>query len=90
MKVTKRQLRRIIKEEKQKLISEAERVSFMHTDLLDELRQIGISDTQILEHILFGGDVPAGPLLEALYTLRERPGRAAPAGAHPNMPEQIR
>ena len=73
MKVTKNQLRRIIKEEKAKLLSEGHPLT-MHYTLLDELRDIGVSDTQILEHILMVADQKS--TLEALYQLREGPGSA--------------
>ena len=75
MKITKRQLRRIIKEEKSKLLNEAHPLA-MHYTLLDELRDVGMSDTQILEHILMVAD--QGSTLEALYQLREGPGSAPP------------
>ena len=73
MKVTKRQLRRIIKEEKAKLLSEGHPLT-MHYTLLDELRDVGMSDTEILEHILQYAEPKS--TLEALYTLREGPGSA--------------
>ena len=73
MKVTKRQLRRIIKEEKAKLLSEGHPLT-MHYTLLDELRDVGMSDTEILEHILKHAEPKS--TLEALYTLREGPGSA--------------
>ena len=73
MKVTKRQLQRIIKEEKAKLLSEGQSLT-MHYTLLDELRDVGMSDTEILEHILRHAEPKS--TLEALYTLREGPGSA--------------
>ena len=73
MKVTKRQLQRIIKEEKAKLLSEGHPLT-MHYTLLDELRDVGMSDTEILEHILSHAEPKS--TLEALYTLREGPGSA--------------
>ena len=75
MKVTKRQLQRIIKEEKAKLLSEGPSLT-MHYTLLDELRDVGMSDTEILEHILRHAERKS--TLEALYTLREGPGSAPP------------
>ena len=56
MKITKRQLKRIIKEEKAKLIKEqygSSRPGRAEADaLLEEFRAMGVSDTQILEYIL--------------------------------------
>ena len=76
MKVTKRQLQRIIKEEKAKLLSEGHIYTNAQNTLLDELRDVGISDTEILEYILMHADPSS--VLEALYTLREGPGSAPP------------
>jgi hypothetical protein len=76
MKVTKRQLRRIIKEEKAKLLSEGHPLTTAQRTLLGELRDGGMSDTEILEYILMRADPES--VLEALYQLREGPGSAPP------------
>ena len=74
MKITKRQLRRIIKEEKAKLLSEGHPLTNAQNTLLDELRDVGMSDTEILEYILMRAEPRS--VLEALYQLREGPGSA--------------
>ena len=56
MKITKRQLRRIIKEEKAKILKEQynSRPGRAEAgDLLEEYRMQGVSDTMILEYIIF-------------------------------------
>ena len=49
MKITKRQLKRIIKEEKSKLLNENRQGAF---HLLDELEMMGISADMLLEYLI--------------------------------------
>ena len=52
MKITKQQLKRIIKEEKAELLNELQGGRDDAFDILEELRAVGVSDTQLLEYIL--------------------------------------
>ena len=52
MKITTQQLKQIIKEEKAKLLNENFSPRSEAFDELEELRNMGISDTAILEYIL--------------------------------------
>ena len=67
MKITKRQLKRIIKEEKTKLLSENRMEA---TTLLDELEMMGVSTEMLLNYLLFNW--MTGPdALEALQDFRD-------------------
>ena len=70
MRITKRQLRRIIKEEKARLISEQGGDRGGAFDILDELRNMGIDDTQILEYII-GNHLPGHLAFEVLSDYRD-------------------
>ena len=52
MKITKRQLRRIIKEEKRKLIKENRGGRNEGLDILDELRMRGIPDSALVDYLV--------------------------------------
>ena len=52
MKITKRQLKRIIKEEKAKLIKEQRGGRREGLDILDELRMMGIPDSTIVDYLV--------------------------------------
>ena len=52
MKITKRQLKRILKEEKAKLIKEQRGGRLEGLDILDELRMMGISDSTIVDYLV--------------------------------------
>jgi len=52
MKITKRQLKRIIKEEKAKLIKEQRGGRREGLDILDELRMMGISDSAMVDYLV--------------------------------------
>jgi hypothetical protein len=52
MKITKRQLRRIIKEEKLKLIKENRGGRNEGLDILDELRMRGIPDSTLVDYLV--------------------------------------
>ena len=56
MKITKRQLKRIIKEEKAKLVKEQASQQRLGRreglDILDELRMMGISDSMLVDYLV--------------------------------------
>ncbi len=52
MKITKRQLKRIIKEEKAKLIKEQRGGRREGLNILDELRMMGISDSMLVDYLV--------------------------------------
>ena len=64
MKITKRQLRRIIKEEKTKLLNENRQEAFA---ILEELEMMGISSDMLLEYLI--GNWMTGP--DALQALQD-------------------
>ncbi len=67
MKITKRQLKRIIKEEKTKLLSENRMEA---TTLLDELEMMGVSNEMLLNYLLFNW-MSGADALEALQDFRD-------------------
>lgn len=64
MKITKRQLKRIIKEEKTKLLNENRQEAFA---ILEELEMMGISSDMLLEYLI--GNWMTGP--DALQALQD-------------------
>ena len=67
MKVNKRQLRKIIKEEKAKLLNENRQAAFA---ILDELEMMGVS-AEMLVNYLVGNWMPAHDALEALQNFKD-------------------
>ena len=67
MKITKRQLKQIIKEEKTKLLNENRQAAFV---LLDELGMMGIS-AEVLVDYLIGNWMSGADALEALQDFRQ-------------------
>jgi len=67
MKVNKRQLRKIIKEEKAKLLNENRQAAFA---LLDELEMMGIS-AEMLVNYLVGNWMSGADALEALQNFKD-------------------
>ena len=67
MKITKKQLRKIIKEEKTKLLSENRMEA---TTLLDELEMMGVSTEMLLNYVLFNW-MSGADALEALQDFRD-------------------
>jgi hypothetical protein len=65
MKITKRQLRRIIKEEKQKILTEQSRESLEGT-LIGELAGL-LADLQGVKHELYGLTDPDGAEMGSVY-----------------------
>ena len=52
MKITKRQLRRIIREEKARLVKEQRGGRREGLDILDELRMMGIPDSVLVDYLV--------------------------------------
>lgn len=52
MKITKRQLRRIIREEKANLIKEQSGGRTEALDILDELRMMGVPDSKLVDYLV--------------------------------------
>ena len=52
MKISKRQLRKIIKEEKAKLVKEQRAGRREGLDILEELRMIGVRDWQLMDYLV--------------------------------------
>ena len=70
MRITKRQLRRIIREEKATLLSEQAGDRSGAFDVLDELRGAGISDEQIIDYII-GNHLPGATAFEVMNDARD-------------------
>ncbi len=70
MRITKRQLRRIIKEEKARLISELAGDRAGAFDILDELRDTGVPDEQIVDYII-GNHLPGATAFEVMNDARD-------------------
>ena len=66
MKITKRQLKQIIKEEKTKLLNENRMEA---TTLLDELEMMGVSTEMLLNYVLFNW-MSGADALQALQDFR--------------------
>tara|TARA_R100000808_G_scaffold24984_2_gene60201 strand:+ start:4112 stop:4324 length:213 start_codon:yes stop_codon:yes gene_type:complete len=62
MKITKRQLKRIIKEEKSKLLNENRQAAFA---ILEELEMMGVSAEQLVNYLV-GNWMTGADALEAL------------------------
>jgi len=67
MKVNKRQLRKIIKEEKAKLLNENRQAAFA---ILDELEMMGVS-AEMLVNYLVGNWMSGADALEALQNFKD-------------------
>ena len=70
MKITKRQLRRIIKEEKAKLIMEQAGGRSEAFELLDELEMMGIGTDTILNYLI-GNHMSGADAFQALSDFKE-------------------
>ena len=70
MKITKRQLRRIIKEEKAKLIKEQAGSRSEAFELLDELKMMGIGTDTILNYLI-GDHMSGADAFQALSDFKE-------------------
>ena len=67
MKITKRQLKRIIKEEKTKLLNENRQEAFA---ILEELEMMGISSDMLLEYLI-GNWMTGADALQALQDFKD-------------------
>ena len=67
MRISKRQLRRIIKEEKARLLSENRNEAFV---ILDELRAMGIPDETLLDYLV-GNWMPGHDAYQAMVDFQE-------------------
>ncbi len=70
MKITKRQLKRIIKEEKAKLIKEQTGGRREAYDLLEELQMMGIDSGTILDYLI-GNHMSGNDAFQALSDFKE-------------------
>ena len=70
MKITKRQLGRIIKEEKVKLLSEQAGDRSGAFSILDELRGAGVADEQIVDYIV-GNHLSGATAFEVMNDARD-------------------
>ena len=70
MKITKRQLRKIIKEEKAKLIKEQAGGRSEAFELLDELEMMGIGTDTILNYLI-GNHMSGADAFQALSDFKE-------------------
>ena len=70
MKITKRQLKRIIKEEKAKLVKEQSAGRREAFDLLEELQMMGADSGRILDYLI-GNHMSGGDAFQALSDFKE-------------------
>ena len=70
MKITKRQLKRIIKEEKAKLMKEQSGGRAEAFELLDELEMMGVDASTILDYVI-GNHMSGNDAYEALSDFKE-------------------
>ena len=71
MKITKRQLKRIIKEEKAKLVKEQRAGRREGLDILDELREMGISDSAMVDYLV-GNWMSGDDAYQSMLDYKER------------------